>query len=96
MTTKLPPSARQRARDIAVNVALPFLHGCSALSGDHATARAILEIYRRYGPLSDNEITRELTASLQKPGWGRIANNARRQQGLIHLQRLLAGATPVP
>ena len=90
------PIGPARARDIAVNVALPFLHGCSALSGDHATARAMLEIYRRYGPLSDNEITRELAASLQKPGWGRIANNARRQQGLIHLQRLLAGATPAP
>ena len=91
---QLAPIGPARARDIAVNVALPFLHGCSALSGDHAAARTMLEIYRRYGPLSDNEITRELAASLQKPGWGRIANNARRQQGLIHLQRLLAGATP--
>lgn len=82
-----------RARDIAVNVALPFLHGYGTMTGDHANAERMLDLYRRYGPLSDNEITRELAAALQEPAWGRIANNARRQQGLIHLQRLLAGAT---
>ena len=92
--TKPAPIGPARARDIAVNVALPFLHGYSTLSGDHGNAEKMLELYRRYGPLSDNEITRELAAALQQPGWGRIANNARRQQGLIHLQRLLAGATP--
>ena len=91
---KPAPIGPARARDIAVNVALPFLHGYSTLSGNHAEAAKMLELYRRYGPLSDNEITRELAAALQQPGWGRIANNARRQQGLIHLQRLLAGATP--
>ena len=55
-------------------------------------AEAMLDLYRDYGPLTDNEITRELAAVLQEPTWPRIADNARRQQGLIHLQRLLAGA----
>ena len=82
-----------RARDIAVNAVLPLLHGWRALLGDTAGAEAMLELYRIYGPLPDNEITRELAAALQEPSWGRIANNARRQQGLIHLQRLLAGET---
>ncbi len=82
-----------RAKDIAVNVVLPFLHGRQALAGDAHRAQAMLDLYRDYGPLTDNEITRELAAALQEPGWGRIADNARRQQGLIHLQRLLAGAT---
>lgn len=91
---KPAPIGSARARDIAVNVVLPFLHGYGTLAGDHAGAEQALELYRRYGPLSDNEITRELAAALQEPAWGRIANNARRQQGLIHLQRLLAGATP--
>ncbi len=91
---KPAPIGSARARDIAVNVALPFLHGYGSIAGDHAGAEQMLELYRRYGPLSDNEITRELAAALQEPAWGRIANNARRQQGLIHLQRLLAGATP--
>lgn len=82
-----------RAKDIAVNVALPFLHGRRALAGDARGAETMLDLYRSYGPLTDNEITREVAAALQEPGWGRIANNARRQQGLIHLQRLLSGAT---
>ena len=81
-----------RARDIAVNVVLPFLHGQQVLAGNAPVAEAMLDLYRDYGRLTDNEITRELAAALQEPGWGRVADNARRQQGLIHLQRLLAGA----
>ena len=80
-----------RARDIAVNAVLPFLHGWKLLEQDAPGAAALLELYRNYGPLTDNEITRDLAGVLQEPHWGRVANNARRQQGLIHLQRLLAG-----
>ena len=82
-----------RARDIAVNAALPFLHGWATLAGSAAKAGAMLELYRRYGKLTDNEITRELEAALQPGEWGRVARTARQQQGLIHLQRLLAGAS---
>ena len=81
-----------RARDLAVNAALPFLHAGRALIGDGPGAVALLELYRRYGSPGDNEITRALAASLQLPEWGRVADNARRQQGLLHLQRRLAGA----
>ncbi|MXZ91648.1 MAG: DUF2851 family protein [Chloroflexi bacterium] len=81
-----------RAKDVAVNVVLPFLHGRRSLAGDARGAEAMLDLYRDYGNLTDNEITRELATALQEPGWGRVADNARRQQGLIHLQRLLAGA----
>ena len=81
-----------RARDLAVNAALPFLHAGRVLAGDGAGALALLDLYRRYGSAGDNEITRALAASLQAPDWGRVADNARRQQGLLHLQRRLAGA----
>ena len=81
-----------RARDVAVNVVLPFLHGSRLLAGDSVGAAEILELYRVFGLLTDNEITRELGRTLLDPEWGRVANNARRQQGLIHLQRVLAGA----
>ena len=83
-----------RARDVAVNVVLPFLHGASLLAGNAAGAEAFLEFYRKFGRLTDNEITRALGCTLLGPEWGRVANNARRQQGLIHLQRILAGAAP--
>ena len=81
-----------RARELAVNAALPFLHAGRSLAGDGAGALALLDLYRRYGSAGDNEITRALAASLQAPDWGRVADNARRQQGLLHLQRRLAGA----
>lgn len=82
-----------RARDIAVNAALPFLHGWATLI-DHARGSgAMLELYRKYGKLTENEVTRELESALQPREWGRVARTARQQQGLIHLQRLLAGAS---
>ncbi len=83
-----------RARDIAVNAVLPFLHGSNLLADNAAGAALVLQLYRDYGPLTENEITRDLTDALQEPAWGRVANNARRQQGLIHLQRVLAGEEP--
>ena len=82
-----------RARDIAVNAALPFLHGWASLTGEAGKSSAMLELYRRYGKLTENEITRELTSALQPSEWGQVARTARQQQGLIHLQRLLAGAS---
>ncbi len=86
-----------RAKDISVNAVLPFLHGWATLAGNTVAgntleATAMLELYRRYGRLMENEVTRELASALQSPEWGRVARNARQQQGLIHLQRLLAGA----
>ena len=60
-----------RARDIAVNAVLPFLHGWKLLERDATGAAALLELYRDYGPLTDNEITRvNWLASLQEPGNG--------------------------
>ena len=81
-----------RARDIAVNAVLPFMHGLASLTGEAGKSREMLELYRKHGKLTENEITRELASALQPAEWGRVARNARQQQGLIHLQRLLAGA----
>ena len=81
-----------RARDIAVNAILPFLHGFASLAGEAGRSREMLEIYRKYGKLTENEITRELASALQPEEWGWVARTARQQQGMIHLQRLLAGA----
>ncbi len=85
------PIGNGRARDIAINAVLPYLHAWRLASDDPAGAQGMLNLYRAFGPLPDNEITRQMASALQEPGWGRVANNARRQQGLIYLQRLLAG-----
>ena len=82
-----------RARDLAVNVVLPLLHAGAAVRGEAGPAAQYLELYHRFGTLQDNEITREMAGQLLDPGWGPAVNSARRQQGLVHLHRLLAGGS---
>lgn len=97
-----------RAKDIAVNVALPFCHAL-ALPGGGAESNSNVEtelaaetpalaLYRKFGKLQDNEITREMAEQLLDPAWeaggkagGKIVATARRQQGLLHLRRRLTG-----
>ena len=75
-----------RARDLAVNVALPF---CHAVGGEESGAPA-LALYQEFPKLQANEITREMADQLMPPGWAGVVTTARRQQGLIHLHRLLS------
>ena len=77
-----------RARDLAVNAALPLLH---ALERGGA-ASPYLELYRRFPKLQGNEIVREMTDQLLPAPWHSEIRNARRQQGLLHLAALLRGA----
>ena len=74
-----------RARDLAVNVVLPFVHGWSG--GGEETAA--LALYRKFPKLQANEITREMAERLIPPDWAGVVTTARRQQGLIHLHRQL-------
>ena len=76
-----------RARDLAVNVVLPFCHGWSG-SGNDTSAIAL---YRKFPRLQANEITREMADRLLPQHWAGVVNSARRQQGLIHLHRQLSG-----
>jgi len=81
-----------RAREMAVNVVLPLLFGMTPLAGEAGQVERYLELYHRFGLLSENEITREMADQLIDPAWGKVVTTARRQQGLIHLQRILSGA----
>jgi hypothetical protein len=89
-----------RARDLAVNVVLPFLHALET----HALATAqgegnpeadldqrYSQCYRRFGLLQDNELLREMRDRLIDPAWEGVIDSARRQQGLLHLHHLLRG-----
>ena len=90
-----------RARDLAVNVVLPFFHALAcrapAVAGEAdasalaAAAGDALKLYRDFGKLQDNELTREMADRLLEPTWKKAVNSARRQQGLIHLHRQLTG-----
>ncbi len=78
-----------RARDMAVNVVLPYFHAMGLWSGDGKLVESCLTLYRSYPPLQENELTREMLYQLLPEEWRRVINSARRQQGLIHLYRAL-------
>ena len=102
-----------RARDLAVNVVLPFLQAVDlqdaylqtaepqALDRPDRPDRIVApeafyegryrELYRAFGKLQDNDVTKEMARLLLPPAWRSVANSARRQQGLIRLHCLLAG-----
>ncbi len=95
-----------RARDLAVNVVLPFFHALETQAlaaaqgvGDvdlgqrysHSYFQSYRQIYRRFGLLQDNELLREMRDRLIDPTWEGVIDSARRQQGLLHLHHLLRG-----
>lgn len=83
---------QERARDLAVNVVLPFAYARAVLQDDAQRAQRCLDLYHQWGKLQENEITSEMAERLLDPSWSKVVSTARRQQGLLHLQRLLAGA----
>ena len=90
-----------RARDLAVNVVLPFLHTLSeSLQEPRPERRSdaqpdgpYLALYRKFGKLQENEVTREVAEQLLPDGWRETVNSARRQQGLLHLHHLVFDAS---
>jgi hypothetical protein len=76
---------RGRAREIVVNVVLPFAYAWAEATAHTRLVKHVLELYRGYSKMCENEITRDLTALLLGPGASGLVNSARRQQGLIHL-----------
>ena len=82
------PIGSSRARDLAVNAALPLLH---ALDGQQNSPYS--ELYRRFPKLQGNEVDREMAEQLLPDNKLRNeVNSACRQQGLLHLAALLRGA----
>ena len=76
---------RGRARDIIVNVVLPFTFAWAELNSQPELGKQALNLYRHQPKLGDNEITRELTGLLLGGDGSDVVNSAMRQQGLIHL-----------
>ncbi len=84
-----PYVGEARAREIAVNVALPFLYAWGGIARDRDLREAAMEAYRRMPNLGDNEITREMKRLLPPDIDTR---GARRQQGLLHLYKHMRSA----
>ena len=89
--TVRPHIGSGRAREIAVNVALPFIHARAVLGGDADSARLPVELYRSFPGLPDNGITREMKRVLDPENEALDLAGARRHQGLIHLYRAMKG-----
>ena len=87
-----PYVGRGRAKDLAVNAVLPFMHAWDETGCDQRRPGAAEALYRKFPLLAENEITREMTAQLLPAGWQAAVTNARRQHGLLHLSALLKGA----
>ena len=82
---------KSRAGDMAVNAVLTFFHALSILKDDDQLYSLCLKLYSNYPRLQHNEVTKEMAQHLfPREGFEEITS-ARRQQGLIHLHRLLAG-----
>ena len=93
-----------RARDLPVNVVLPFFHaletqalaglwgeGDPDLDSGQRFFGSYLHCYGRFGLLQHNELLREMRERLFDPAWAVAIDSARRQQGLLHLHHLLRG-----
>jgi hypothetical protein len=75
-----------RAREIAVNIALPFAFAWAGASLQVSLAEQALWLYRIYPRSGENEITRGLTKLLGSKA-SALVDSARRQQGLLHLDK---------
>jgi hypothetical protein len=74
---------KSKARELAVNVALPFAYSWGRLSGETELADRAIELYRGYPRLADNYLTRHMIRQL---GLDQSAGlTACHQQGLIHI-----------
>ena len=56
-----------RARDMAVNCVLPFVHAAAQQMGDNRLARQSMSLYHQLPRLQENEITREMGQILVAP-----------------------------
>jgi hypothetical protein len=75
-----------RAREIVVNIALPFAFAWAEANYEASLAEAALWLYRIYPKSGENEMTRGLTRLLGTKA-SALVDSARRQQGLLHLDK---------
>lgn len=82
---------RSRALDMAVNVFLPLMHAHGLHQHNDSLSQNSLSLFLSAPRLQPNRITREMEKILFPKPWRPLGNAALRQQGLIHLHRLIQG-----
>ncbi len=78
---------RGRAREIVINIVLPFVFAWARTGSKRRLARCVLELYRSYPRAGEYGVTRELAGLLLGSEAFGVVNSARRQQGLLHLHK---------
>jgi hypothetical protein len=76
-----------RAREIVINVILPFALAWAEAGSQMKLAEQVLALYRDYPKAGEYGITRDLAKLLMGTSASSVVNTARRQQGLIHLDK---------
>jgi hypothetical protein len=74
-----------RAREMVVNVVLPFSFAWGERESQPELRDHALELYRSYPKLEENQITRQMRRQLFGEEGTKVVNSARRQQGLIYV-----------
>lgn len=87
---ELPFIGAGRAAEITVNVVLPYLHALGAVSNDPRLTQKSLDEYRLASPMAAYGSARRFARSMGIETNRSIMSTARRQQGLLHLQKHLA------
>lgn len=80
---------RGRAREIVINVLLPFFFAWARIARTPWLGKHVLEIYEQYPRQEENWITRYMQNQIFCQKRSDVVDSARRQQGLIHLHRKL-------
>ncbi len=75
-----------RAREIIINIVLPFIYAWAKANSRRVLAQQAITLYRNYGKVGENGITREME-KLLLPSSTNIVHSAQRQQGLLHIAK---------
>jgi hypothetical protein len=93
---ELPLIGAGRAAEITMNVVLPYLNARGVVSKDPPLAQKSLDEYRLAPPMAAYGSTRRFARSMGIKTDRSVITTARRQQGLLHLQKHLASAIEAP
>jgi hypothetical protein len=74
-----------RAREIVVNILLPFCFAWAELAAEVKLKNRVLELYHSYPKLAQNRLTKYMEVKLFPLNSPQRASSACQQQGLIHL-----------
>ncbi len=79
---------QERAREIVVNILLPFCFAWAEMTSQPGLEGQALEIYRGYPRLGENRVTRYMERQIFSGHHLKSVDSACRQQGLIHLYKV--------